>query len=74
MGPTMYVPEDQKAGTKRVKNTCGDFKFRFADIRTRNKDSEPYLMQVKDEMISSGLAKKIVLDGMIDSLSQLFGG
>ena len=68
VGPTGFVPEEEEEGAKRVKDTCAEFKFKFVNVRVKNKSSRPWLRQMKDEMISSGLAKAIIIDELMDEL------
>ena len=49
------------------------FKFRFVDWKTKNKKSRPWLRQMKDEIISSGYGKKIMVEAIADAIEQAWG-
>lgn len=73
VGPTGFVPEAEEPGVKRVKDTCAEFKFRFVDWKVKSKESRPWLRQMKDDVISSGLAKQTVVNSIVDQLNKMFG-
>ena len=73
VGPSGFVPEEEEVGVKRVKDTCAEFKFRFVDWKTKNKKSRPWLRQMKDEIISSGYGKKIMVEAIADAIEQAWG-
>jgi len=73
VGPTGFVPEVEQIGVKRVKDTCAEFKFRFVDWKMKSRESRPWLRQMKDEMISSGYAKQVVVNSIADRLGKMFG-
>lgn len=73
VGPTIWVPEDDTEGSTVDKKTCGDFKFRIPTVKHNRGDVTPYLMQMKDEMISSGQAKSIILERIVADVRALLG-
>lgn len=72
VGPTVWVPEDDDDGSIVKKDVCAEFKFQFADVRHKAPEVRPYLRQVRDEMISSGQAKTMIVEEMVIQIRELF--
>ncbi len=72
VGPTVWVPEDDSKDAIVKEDVCAEYKFQFADVRHEAPEVRPYLRQIKDEMISSGQAKTMIVDEMVEQIRNLF--